>query len=218
MNRRHRSARTCRHDRTLDGRRLAVAGTALLAGLLLGACGSGDHSSMPGMAGATSAAPAGTAAAFNDADAAFATHMIPHHQQAVEMAALADGRAADAEVKKLAARIKAAQDPEITTMTGWLRAWGQPAPAHGAAGMDMGHATMPGMMSAEAMKKLAGASGRDFDKEFLRMMVAHHQGAIEMAGDEVAGGSNPDAKALAQRIAADQQAEIDSMTQLLAGL
>lgn len=201
--------------RTLDGRRLAVAGTALLAGLLLGACGSGDHSSMPGMAGATSAAPAGTAAAFNDADAAFATHMIPHHQQAVEMAALADGRAADAEVKKLAARIKAAQDPEITTMTGWLRAWGQPTSS---AGMDMGHDTMPGVMSDKDMKKLEAMSGKEFDKEFLTMMIRHHEGAIEMAKEETSGGSNPDAKALAQQISTSQQAEIDTMKQVLARL
>jgi uncharacterized protein (DUF305 family) len=149
-------------------RQIAVAGTVLLAGLALSACGStGDHGSMPGMGGA-SAAPTGSATAtFNDADVAFATHMIPHHQQAVAMAAIADSRATDAEVKKLSTQIKAAQDPEIATMTAWLRAWGQPAPAASADGMDMGHDTMPGIMSNDAMKKLEALSGADFDKEFL---------------------------------------------------
>jgi uncharacterized protein (DUF305 family) len=196
--------------------RIAGAGTALLAGLVLSACGAGsDHSSMPGM-GATSAAPAGSAtAAFNDADVAFAQHMIPHHQQAVAMAALADSRATDAEVKKLAAQIRTAQDPEIATMTGWLQAWGQPTDP---GGMDMGHDTMPGMMSDDAMKKLESLSGTEFDKEFLNMMIEHHQGAIDMAKDEASGGSNPDAKALAQQITTSQQAEIDTMKQILARL
>lgn len=201
--------------RTLMGR-IAIAGTALLAGLALSACGSGsDHNSMPGM-GATSAAPAGSAtAASNDADVAFAQHMIPHHQQAVAMAALADSRATDPEVKKLAAQIKTAQDPEIATMTGWLQAWGQPEDT---GGMDMGHDTMSGMMSDDAMKKLEALSGTDFDKEFLTMMIEHHQGAIDMAKDEASDGGNPDAKALAQQITTSQQAEIDAMKQIISRL
>ncbi|MGC1214716.1 MAG: DUF305 domain-containing protein [Micromonospora sp.] len=83
------------------------------------------------------------------------------------LAELADTRAADPEVKKLAGQIKAAQDPEIATMTGWLSAWGMPAPSastgHGTSmpGMDHG---MPGMMSDADMAKLAAASGADFDK------------------------------------------------------
>jgi uncharacterized protein (DUF305 family) len=197
-------------------RRIAVAGTALAAGLALGACGdsSSDHGSMPGMGGATGAAPtASTAATFNEADTAFAQNMIMHHRQAVEMAELAETRAADPEVKKLATQIKAAQDPEITTMTGWLRSWGQPTSA---AGMQMDHDGMPGMMSDDAMSKMGAMSGKEFDKEFLRMMVEHHEGAIEMAKEETSGGSNPDAKALAEQISTSQQAEIDTMKKILA--
>lgn len=203
--------------RTL-ARRFAVAGTTLVAGFALTACGgsSGEHGSMPDMGGAASTAASGSATAtFNEADAAFAQHMIVHHQQAVEMAALADSRATDAEVKKLSAQIKAAQSPEIATMTGWLRAWGQPTSS---AGMDMGHDTMPGVMSDKDMKKLEAMSGKEFDKEFLTMMIRHHEGAIEMAKEETSGGSNPDAKALAQQISTSQQAEIDTMKQVLARL
>jgi uncharacterized protein (DUF305 family) len=199
-------------------RRAAVAGTALVAGFALGACGgsSGDHGGMPDMGAAAGAAPGSSAAATsNEADAAFAGHMIVHHQQAVEMAELAASRAGNAEVKKLSAQIKAAQSPEIATMTGWLRAWGQPASP---AGMDMGHGTMPGVMSDDDMKKLAAMSGTEFDKEFLRMMIAHHEGAIEMAKEETSGGANADAKALAQQIGTSQQAEIDDMKQLLGSL
>jgi len=200
-------------------RRVAVAGTALVAGFALSACGgssSGADAGMPDMGAAAGTAPGGsTSATSNEADAAFAGHMIVHHQQAVGMAELAESRTGNAEVKKLAARIKAAQSPEIATMTGWMRSWGQPASP---GGMEMGHDAMPGVMSDDDMKKLAAMSGKEFDKEFLTMMIAHHEGAIEMAKEETSGGANADAKALAQQIGTSQQAEIDSMKQLLSSL
>ncbi|MCW3814483.1 DUF305 domain-containing protein [Micromonospora sp. DR5-3] len=203
--------------RTL-ARRAALAGATVAAALALAACG-GDHST----AGTDHAMPGGTAsgspsagASFGDADVMFAQMMILHHRQAVEMAELADGRAADPEVKKLAAQIKAAQGPEIATMTDWLAAWGRPAPppgaGHGMPGMDHG---MPGMMSDGDLAKLKASSGVDFDRQFLTMMIAHHEGAITMAREELARGANPDARALAQRIADTQQAEIDTMRKLL---
>ncbi|SCL18034.1 Uncharacterized conserved protein, DUF305 family [Micromonospora rhizosphaerae] len=205
-------------------RRAALAGVTAVAALALGACGGSDHSTsgsghdMPGMGG-TGAPSAGASASFGDADVMFAQMMIPHHRQAVRMAELADTRAADPEVKKLAGQIKAAQAPEIATMTGWLAAWGRPAPSagtgHGMPGMAHG---MPGMMSDADMAKLEAASGTDFDKQFLTMMIAHHEGAITMAKDEVAKGVNPDAKAMAQQIITAQQGEIDTMNKILARL
>ncbi|WP_426502622.1 DUF305 domain-containing protein [Dactylosporangium sp. McL0621] len=195
-------------------RRATLAGATLTLALLVAACG--DHNAMPGMQhGATTAAGSASAgtAAFNDADAMFAQMMIPHHQQAVEMADLADTRATDAEVKTLAGQIKAAQGPEITTMTGWLSSWGKPAPAM--SGMSHG---MPGMMSGADMAKLKAATGKDFDRQFCTMMIAHHQGAIAMSRDELRNGTNADAKALAQRIITAQQAEIDTMNKILARL
>jgi uncharacterized protein (DUF305 family) len=197
-----------------------LSGLALLTGLALSACGSNaDHSTMPGMGSGASAAPtSGAASAFNDADVTFAQRMIPHHQQAVAMAALADNRAVDAEVKKLAGAIEAAQGPEITTMTGWLTAWGQPAPAASMGGANMPGMDMPGLMSDDDMAKLSAASGKNFDEEFLHMMIEHHQGAISMAQDEVAKGKNPDATALAKQIITSQQAEIGTMKTILARL
>ncbi|MGR6316917.1 DUF305 domain-containing protein [Micromonospora soli] len=202
-------------------RRAALAGATVTAALALAACGGGDHSTagsghdMP--AAGTSAA--GASASFGDADVMFAQLMIPHHGQAVEMAELAETRAADPELRKLAAQIKAAQAPEIATMTGWLRAWGRPAPsASGGHGMPgMGHG-MPGMMSSDDMAELAAASGADFDRQFLTMMIAHHEGAITMAKDDLAQGAYPDAKALAQQIVTAQQGEIDTMKKLLGRL
>jgi uncharacterized protein (DUF305 family) len=200
-------------------RRSLLLGVAATAAVALAACGgSGDSSSGPmsGMhssASATASASASsTAAAFNDDDVMFAQMMIPHHQQAVEMAKLATTRASDAQVKALAQRIQAAQGPEITTMTGWLTAWGHPLSGDS---MDMGHGSMPGMMSDSDMKQLKAATGAAFDKQFLTMMITHHQGAISMAKDEQAKGANTDAKKLAQNIITAQQTEIATMSGLL---
>lgn len=158
------------------------------------------------------------AAEYNDADVTFAQEMIPHHRQAIEMAALAGDRAGDAEVRRLAADIEAAQQPEIATMTGWLESWGEEVPEDGMDHADMGHGSedaMGGMMSAEEMAELEQARGAEFDRLFLQMMVAHHEGALEMARTEQAEGENPDALKLAEKIEADQQAEIAEMQQLL---
>ncbi|MEV4574075.1 DUF305 domain-containing protein [Nonomuraea jabiensis] len=191
---------------------VAVAASGLA---LLTACG-GNGDSMAGHEGMTSAgAPAATSAsaqpsaAFNDADVMFAQMMIPHHEQAVEMADLAATRASDPEVKELAAQIKAAQDPEIQTMKGWLTEWGKPAPEGG-----MGH-DMPGVMSEEDMKKLEAAKGKAFDKLFVQQMIAHHNGAIAMAKTEQTGGSNPQAKELAKTIETTQQAEVEQLQKIL---
>jgi uncharacterized protein (DUF305 family) len=192
--------------------RAGVAGAAVLA--LAAGCGD-DGGSMPGMdhggnpAATTAAAAPG--ASFNDADVAFAQNMIPHHQQAVQMADLAAGKAGNADLKQLAAQIKAAQDPEIKTMTGWLTAWGKPAmPAGGHGGM-----SMPGMMSDADMNKLTAATGTGFDRMFAQMMIAHHNGAIQMAKDEQAKGANPEAKALAATIEKTQAAEVTKIQQIL---
>lgn len=153
-----------------------------------------------------------TTSTHNAADVTFAQEMIPHHQQAIEMAELAESRAESNEVKALAAQIEAAQDPEITTMTNWLEVWGeaQPtSPGHG------GHA-MPGMMTSAQMGDLTAVSGAHFDRMFLTMMIAHHEGAIAMATTEQADGANPDAIALAGQIKSAQEAEIATMRGLLA--
>jgi uncharacterized protein (DUF305 family) len=202
----------------------AVAGAALTVVLVLAGCGSnsGGHGSMPGMGNGASRRSGGGPAAFNDADVAFAQMMIPHHRQAVDMATLADTRATDPQVKQLAAQIKAAQQPEIETMTGWLTRWGKPTTApSGMPGMDMGgagHGSVPGMMSDADMGRLTAASGKDFDRQFCTMMIAHHQGAIQMAKQEQTAGGNADANALAARIATGQQAEIDTMNKILGRL
>ena len=117
------------------------------------------------------------------------------------------------QVKKLAQRISAAQGPEIERMRGMLAAWGAPEAAHDAHG---GHA-MPGMMGPDAMAGLGRLSGPAFDDAFLRMMIEHHEGAVQMAATETAQGRDPAALDLARSITTAQQAEIGRMQAMLQG-
>jgi uncharacterized protein (DUF305 family) len=191
-------------------RRALLAGAAAVATLaLVGACGGSDMGGMDHGSGQGSNSAAANAS-FNDADVQFAQMMIPHHEQAVQMATLAQTKASDPELKQLAAQIKAAQDPEITTMAGWLAAWGKPSAAAGGHNMP-GMSGMPGMMSEEEMTALSGATGVEFDRLFARGMIAHHNGAIQMAKDEQANGKNAEAKSLA---AAIEKAQADEVTKL----
>lgn len=182
-----------------------VTGTALAvltAAVVLTGCSDDNADTSPATDTATTSPVASVTATepvagdHNQADIRFAEEMIPHHRQAVEMAALVPARSTDPEVIDLAARIQQAQDPEIATMTGWLQAWGVAVPEGGEhSGMD--HGTMPGMMTSEQMAQLEAARGPEFDRMWLTMMIAHHEGAVRMAGTELAEGANPDAEALA---------------------
>ena len=113
----------------------------------------------------------------------------------------------------MAARISSAQRPEIDLMTGWLESWGAPVPED-MSGMDMG-GSMPGMMSMADMDSLEGSSGDAFDRQFLTMMIAHHQGAVQMANVEIREGDNPEAITLAEQVVSGQTSEIARMQDLL---
>uniref|UniRef100_A0AAU1ZQ13 DUF305 domain-containing protein n=1 Tax=Streptomyces sp. NBC_00093 TaxID=2975649 RepID=A0AAU1ZQ13_9ACTN len=200
-------------------RRTALAATAGVAALVLTACGGGGHDMGSMGSDSSPSAPASAsdqAGEHNDADVDFATEMIQHHRQAVEMAELAADRASSQEVKDLATKIKGAQDPEIRTMSGWLTAWGEEVPADmsGMAGHDMSSG-MPGMMSSEDMDKLEKASGAEFDEMFLDMMVQHHEGAVEMAEAEKADGRYGPATKLADAVVTAQTAEIEQMDKMV---
>jgi uncharacterized protein (DUF305 family) len=197
---------------------LLLAALLLSGTLTLTACGNDNDDSDSHMPGMGSSSPMmsptdGMASLFDDADVTFATDMISHHRQAIEMAELAKTRGTSQQVKDLAAQIEQAQDPEIQTIADWLTAWGKPVPDD-MSGMDMS-GSMPGMMSTEDMHMLQGMSGAGFDRMFLQMMIEHHHGAIEMARIEQADGTNADAQALAQQIENAQTAEITTMRSML---
>lgn len=183
----------------------ALISAAAAAALVLTGCSTDSAS----MSGATTSA-AESQAQFNDADIAFLNGMYPHHAQAVEMADLVAGRTDNADVVALAAAIKAAQQPEMDRMATWLQQWGQPVPASDTSGMHgMNHGD--GMMSADQLDALTALSGAEFDRQWLTMMIEHHEGAIEMANAELADGENPDVKQMATDIVTAQQREIADM-------
>lgn len=191
----------------------ATAALSLTAILTLAGCsGTGGSGSMPGMdhgSGATTTqSPAADA---SDADVMFVMMMIPHHQQAVEMSdTLLSKSGVDERVVALAEQIKAAQQPEIDRMEGWLRDWGMSMDGMG----DMEHGG--GMMSASDMEALEAAEGLDASRLFLEQMIEHHRGAVEMAQDEVNEGQNTDVVDLARTIVESQVEEIATMEDLLA--
>ncbi len=187
------------------GKILATAATAALLMASMTACTTGttemghdDHQSDSAAAG------------FSSDDIMFAQMMIPHHEQAIEMSTLAETRAQSPEVLALAAKIKAAQTPEIETMKGWLTKAG--------ASLDMGHAAhMDGMLTDSQMQALKNASGVEFDRLFLEGMILHHEGAVEMT-KMVTGSKNEDAQTLGHSIDDSQTDEIAYMKELLGKL
>ena len=203
----------------INARLIRLAGGLIAGAVVLTGCSSGGSMDM---SDTDSGSSASESADFNESDVAFAQGMIVHHQSALDMAQLAEGRAEDPRVLDLAGRIEAAQEPEIETMTGWLEDWGQPTAAEesgGMDGMDMGGENDMGGMDMEMdMSGLEAASGAEFDRMWLEMMAEHHRSAVDMAETEVGDGQNADAIALAEQIIESQSAEIEEMETLLTEL
>ncbi len=191
-------------------RAAATAAITLTALLALAGCTDGTRpggiGGTPGVSPSASASPSADA---NHADVQFTMMMIPHHEQAVDMADMIlakDG--IDDRVLTLAEAIKAAQGPEIELMQSWLEEWGTPMADMG----DMGHG---GMMSDSDMRDLQDADGTEASRLFLEQMIVHHEGAIEMAQTAVDDGQNADVIALADDIIVSQSAEIALMEEIL---
>ncbi len=191
---------------------LIASSLALVTAVACGSSGT-ETSSAPADAPATAS---GDAAAHNEADIAFVQGMIPHHQQAVEMADLALTNTENPEVLDVAERIKAAQQPEIDQMEGLLETWGVESGGGEHGGGHGGGGGHPGMLSEDQLGQLAEAMGDEFDQLFLTGMIEHHRGAITASEKELAEGESEEAKALAQEIIDAQEAEIAEMEQLLA--
>ncbi|SEP50413.1 DUF305 domain-containing protein [Amycolatopsis saalfeldensis] len=163
------------------------------------------------LAGCSQPAPA-SPPAHNAADVTFAQGMVPHHRQAVEMAAPVPQHTANPRLIDLATQIQQAQQPEIDQLTAWLKTWGAPPPATGEmGGMDHG-TSMSGMVDTAGLDQLRDQA---YDRKWLELMIQHHEGAITMSRTELAQGQDPGAKAMAQHITDTQQTEITTMKSLL---
>ena len=154
-------------------------------------------------------------------DIAFMQMMVPHHAQAVEMAELAEKHAVDPDVRRLAARIRAAQGPEILSMSAWLEKEGLDVPQPGDDPRDFEHSeaghddSMMGMLTEQEMTQLARARGSAFDRLFLQGMIRHHRGALAMAETVAADGVDVLVGELAADVHLTQTSEIATMQELL---
>ncbi len=170
-------------------------------------------------------------------DAGFSRDMSRHHLQAVEMANLALDRSTDPAVRGLAFDISATQTNQAGRMQGWLSLWALPPSdgeqmawmtgagdgvsghgmsGHGMSGHDMADdGLMPGMATEDELANLRSLSGQAFDVEFLRLMIRHHQGGLEMAQDAAAHAQEAAVRSLARAIAETQTAETNLMTGML---
>jgi uncharacterized protein (DUF305 family) len=188
-----------------------ITAVLITGALLFTACGGHDMSDMS--TGSTDTNVSDSERGFNDADVMFAQMMIPHHEQAIELAdmALDPTLMASEQVKALASQIKSAQDPEIDLMAQWLNEWEQPL-------MDMSvdHSmTMEGMLSVDELGAIGQMNGEEFDQAWIRAMIAHHQGAIEMADKVKTEGESALVQGLADTIIQAQKSEIDALELLL---
>ncbi|HEX9832190.1 MAG TPA: DUF305 domain-containing protein [Mycobacterium sp.] len=195
--------------------RIAAVLVALFAALVLSSCSSPEsRDEHP-----TTDEPVitGQPAGFNADDLAFVTNMIPHHEQAIELAAMAPERSTDSELIALAGQISAAQQPEINALRVFLVQWNENPQDNASHGGSQGHGSMQGMVDDATLARLGSLTGTDFDTLWLQSMISHHRGAIEMAKAEVANGQNVDVKRMAQTMIDTQQAEITQMNQMLEG-
>jgi uncharacterized protein (DUF305 family) len=168
---------------------------------------------------------------WTEADARFMTNMIGHHAQAIVMANLVPTHSTSPAMKILAGRIINAQRDEIVTMQTWLRDRGRPVPQVDPAGgtaMNMSMAghdhhdmLMPGMLTPEQMQQLAAAQGTEFDRLFLRYMIQHHSGAVQMVSElfsSYGAGQDETVFKFASDVNVDQTTEIARMQRMLVDL
>lgn len=159
-------------------------------------------------------------------DAGFARDMALHHLQGVEMADMAVDRSEDRLVRGLAHDISSTQNNQAGRMQGWLVLWDVPLTGgermawmadgdHGGHAMTMDDGLMPGMATEEELANLAALSGTEFDVEFLRLMIRHHQGGTGMADAAAEEGKVAAVRSLAGTISETQAVETTVMTDML---
>ncbi len=161
--------------------------------------------------------PIPTGSLHTAADVHFMQGMIAHHGQAIHMSRLAEARAADKRLIRLAQKIDQSQASEILLMQGWLHDNNQVAPDTTSYRTIM----MPGMLTAEELAHLATIRGAAFDKSFLQLMIRHHEGALQMVAELLAtprAAQDINVNVFANEVHLVQSAEIDLMRQMLANL
>jgi uncharacterized protein (DUF305 family) len=156
----------------------------------------------------------GRAPGEGSAEVVFVRDMLAHHEQAVEMALLIRDRSADPDLRALATDILLGQQSQIGRMAGWLEQWGRPYAGAEAPMGGMGQ--MMGMAGQAGVNALGTLPVAEAEVQFLQLMITHHQGAVFMAEDLLAGRARPEVARLAEGVLRGQAAEIGLMEELLA--
>jgi uncharacterized protein (DUF305 family) len=182
------------------------------------------------------------AAGYSDADAAYAAVAIEHNAQAVQLTALAPGRSTDDEVLALAVEVGEASAGRVRELAGWLEARDIPVPAAGREALALAEdgldTELPddgsgpragstahsheggnhGMLTEEQVNGIAALHARDFDIALLAALVEHHYGGLQPADEEITGGEDAEAKALAQAEADAIRVEVEEVRDVLADI
>ena len=196
---------------------------AVCALLLVSGCGGGQNPGEESTGSPSLESPVitGNPAGYNSADITFATLMVKHHQQAIELAKLAGPRSANTELNSLADQIVATQQPEINILNVFLVQWDENPDIRTDGGGEAPEATgasVPGMVDDATMARLESLTGPEFDKLWLESMVGQHQGGVAIANDEIADGANVDAVSVARTIVAGLDPQIAQMKKMLEGM
>jgi uncharacterized protein (DUF305 family) len=208
--------------KTTSSRTMAAA---LLAVVVLASCStatgeSGPRTVQPGAPGDSGRVPTAEQTTaprqprYTEADVRFMQGMIVHHRQALEMTDLVPARSSHEDVRLLAEIIETSQAQEILRMKDWLEDRGKEIPPPGAGH----HHHMPGMASPREMARLAAATGTEFDRLFLELMIQHHQGALVMVDelfDSPGAVQEPETYEFASHVAGGQKVEIARMRRML---
>lgn len=141
-----------------------------------------------------------------DFDLDFANMMIMHHQAAIDMSEVEIANGTDAQVKTMAKKISTAQKSEIEQMQQFVK-------SHKMSETKMQNGEMHNKLS-ETMKAMKERMDNmpmtgNIDKDFVMMMIPHHEGAVTMAEDELAQGKHLEMKKMAQKMIVDQNKEIN---------
>jgi uncharacterized protein (DUF305 family) len=187
------------------------ATVVLAAVLLVAGCGTQPDSTAANTTPAASAPVSGT---FNDTDVMFLQMLGPHSVQGIEIVKIGATRAIREDVRTLAKAIQVTEAEEITRMSGWLKSWKQPATA--APDEHAAHGGMPGTSEKEiaALRKAPAAA---FDRDFLQMLIAHQDDAVQLARMETASGVNVNAKSYAKQVDQSRTAQIKQMLAIVDG-
>ncbi|MBB2988852.1 uncharacterized protein (DUF305 family) [Mycolicibacterium iranicum] len=196
---------------------------ALATLFVVAGCGGDAGSAGEGQSASASpetSAISSDAAGHNAADVSFATAMVAHHQQAIELSTLVAQRSTAPGLVALADQIVAVQQPEVNILNVFLVQWNENPGAATGSGTE-GSATepqAPGMVDDVTVARLESSSGPQFDRLWLESMIGQHRGGVAIADREIAEGENVDAISIAKAIKAGLTPQIGQMTTMLEGM